>query len=430
MKYPLLENSVLGKPLKNENYTIIGAGITGLMLGYYLKKKGVPFKIIESTHRAGGILGSVKSELGLIEKSATSFRWSKEIQDMCEDLGLRIITASSKSKKKYFYSNGELKRFPLTTWEVLSTIWNLFVKKSDGLTTLKQFGETHFSEAAIAKMIEPAMFGIYSGMANELSFPATLPDLAQILNTRKRLGYGLANAILNKNDNEAPERFRGALGFKQGMQALVDALSAYLQNEIEYQKIVPAQDLEANPTILTIPAYNASNYFNGEMRNYLNAVHYSRMITATVYVKKTAVPYLKPGFGCLVPRGEGLNTLGLVFNNYLFPSRGVSNLLESITVIIRDFDGSIAIKKDTSVFDLIKHELEMILGFKGAFLDKKLFRWEKGIPIYSNDLYESWFKMDNILKAEYPTTRLFGNYTGQISIRGMCTHAKQAVDMI
>ena len=44
MKYKLLENSYIGqKPIKGEHYTIVGAGISGLLLAYYFKKKRAVF---------------------------------------------------------------------------------------------------------------------------------------------------------------------------------------------------------------------------------------------------------------------------------------------------------------------------------------------------------------------------------------------------
>ncbi len=38
---------------------IIGAGLSGLLTGYYLKKAGIPFKIIEARNRIGGRINTV-----------------------------------------------------------------------------------------------------------------------------------------------------------------------------------------------------------------------------------------------------------------------------------------------------------------------------------------------------------------------------------
>ena len=54
--------------------TIIGAGLTGLTIGYHLQKSGVDFRIVEARGRLGGrILTSHKDGYAHIEKGATWF---------------------------------------------------------------------------------------------------------------------------------------------------------------------------------------------------------------------------------------------------------------------------------------------------------------------------------------------------------------------
>ncbi|MCO4821460.1 MAG: FAD-dependent oxidoreductase [Flavobacteriaceae bacterium] len=53
---------------------IIGAGLSGLLTGYLLKKEGIPFKILESRHRVGGRINTLYSEnKAPIELGATWF---------------------------------------------------------------------------------------------------------------------------------------------------------------------------------------------------------------------------------------------------------------------------------------------------------------------------------------------------------------------
>ena len=76
MNYPLLESAILGKKLhKSEHYRIIGGGIAGLLLGFYLKKAGVSFHIYEKTERAGGLLQTKKTRFGIAEGAANGVLW-------------------------------------------------------------------------------------------------------------------------------------------------------------------------------------------------------------------------------------------------------------------------------------------------------------------------------------------------------------------
>ncbi|MAS52227.1 MAG: hypothetical protein CMD20_03375 [Flavobacteriales bacterium] len=76
-------------------------------------------------------------------------------------------------------------------------------------------------------------------------------------------------------------------------------------------------------------------------------------------------------------------------------------------------------KSDLEITNLIVDDLRTIFGEVHTPLETKITRWEKGFPLYSPDLYESWFEMDQILKEKFPNRNLFCNYTGDISIRAM-----------
>ena len=129
----------------------------------------------------------------------------------------------------------------------------------------------------------------------------------------------------------------------------------------------------------------------------------------------------KPGFGCLIPKNEGLNILGILFNSHIFEHRVVSDEIESITCIMRDDSANLEwFSMPKGEFkQLIINDLDQIFGIEKEPLDVIVSKWENGIPLYSPTLYRSWFEMDEILKKQFPHRNLFGNYTGEISIRAM-----------
>ena len=68
---------------------------------------------------------------------------------------------------------------------------------------------------------------------------------------------------------------------------------------------------------------------------------------------------------------------------------------------------------------LIIKDLDSIFGVVNPPLESFVTKWKNGIPLYNPALYRSWFELDDILKTKIPNRNLFGNYTGEISIRGM-----------
>ena len=96
ISYPVKPSSLLGQEIdKTKSYIIVGAEISGLLLGYHFKKEGISFKIIEQSKNAGGILQTEVTSYGLVEKAANGFIWCPELQAICDDLGLEIIKLGS-----------------------------------------------------------------------------------------------------------------------------------------------------------------------------------------------------------------------------------------------------------------------------------------------------------------------------------------------
>ena len=145
------------------------------------------------------------------------------------------------------------------------------------------------------------------------------------------------------------------------------------------------------------------------------------MISVTLFFSKTAFQNFKPGFGCLIPRKEGFNILGVLFNSYIFDHRVASDDLISLTCILRDDTADLNwLDKDKEWFKLlIMKDLDILFGLNEKPLELVVSKWRNGIPLYSPSLYDSWFSMDDILKSEFQNRNLFGNYTGEISVRAL-----------
>ena len=73
--------------------TIIGAGVSGLLLAYRLDSLGYRVRLFEGSERAGGLIETRRTELGLAESAAHSFLVSAEVRTVCADLGVELIDA-------------------------------------------------------------------------------------------------------------------------------------------------------------------------------------------------------------------------------------------------------------------------------------------------------------------------------------------------
>ena len=278
------------------------------------------------------------------------------------------------------------------------------------------------------QLLEPALAGIYAGRLHELSFSAILPTLAQTQAKNERLGLALLkNAWKNRKNKrpKAPVHLRGGtLSFENGMQDLVNALANDMSEYITYHSDILAEKNINKNTILCVPAYEAANFFaSHQLSEKLQEISYSPIISITLFVEQKNLPKFKAGFGCLIPRNENYTILGVLFNHCIFDKRVTNEKIASLTCIVRDFDNSLLKKTDKALLNIVRHDLKRLFSLQNDFLEHQIYRWPKGIPLYSPALQTTHFELQEMLEKDFPNIRLFGNYTGQISVRKMCQEA-------
>lgn len=413
---------ILGNPLKNEPTIIVGAGISGLFLAYYLKKNNIPVTVFEKNSKAGGLLGSKQTALGFHELSANTFLWCKELGEMAQHLGLEIIAPKKEAKKRYFYVNEQLKNMPIPLGSIPKAIHGLFFKKGAPPKTLEDFGNQYFGEAITKRIITPAFNGIYGAESSALGFEAVMPAFHKGISEGKTLFQSL------KSRPKAPKGSpRGSHAYKGGFQALVDALAKFLGNDIIYRE--PTQEeLEGKQIVYCTPAHVNAQLFP-EFQKTFSSIEYRPFVTITVIGDSTQFPKLKPGFGVLFPKEAKSNFLGILFNHSNFYDRVVSENLVSMTLIGSLKSGVPMMEfSDAELRLLVKEDLSRVLGMSGELLEMDIYRWAHGIPVYSPELPSTLQSLNADLQKQNSPMRFFGNYTGEISIRGMCQVASKSVD--
>jgi oxygen-dependent protoporphyrinogen oxidase len=188
------------------------------------------------------------------------------------------------------------------------------------------------------------------------------------------------------------------------------------------------RDLNSERVICCLPAYAAQEWMQGlgkqELCYALRDVEYLSMTVISAVFNPADLPGFKPGFGCLIPPSEGFHSLGLLFSHCLFPQRFPQNKL-FFRSIMRDDDGSLAAKSETELGAMVAEDAMRLFKSPPGLKSEELavYRWPKGIPVYSRELVQAWAKLDQLLPQYMPNWRFFGNWTGEISLRGMADAA-------
>ena len=365
----------------------------------------------------------MKTNYGLVERAANGFLLNKALKELCMDLDIEILAPQAASRNRYIVRQKKLRKYPLSVLETITMMLKVLTASKANLRTVEEFGHAYFGKQFTSQVLEPGLQGIYAAPSSALSLPGALTRVSQVLNRSGYLPWALMKARFS-NKNREPIK-GGTHSFKGGMQTLIKALADYLHDELQLG------ESDFNPSngknvVLCTPAYVSANFFEGRLNTLLSQVEYSNVVSCTVIYDEKALANFKNGFGCLIPKREGLNSMGILFNNSIFPDRVNENGILSFTAIMRADKGSNLLNlMNVDIKNKVHRDIDTLFDARSQPMDYTVFKWPKGIPVYSPELYESWFEMKEIIGTDYPNFSLFGNYTGEISIRGICESASK-----
>lgn len=406
--------------------SIVGAGIAGLLAADALDRRGFEVTLYEAESRAGGLISTKETEWGIAESAAHSFVATPAVQTLCQRLGVELIEVNPNSKARYILRRGKFRRFPLNPIEAVTTLLRAYFvlptaePKPEELT-VADWAKRHLGRAAHDYLLAPFVSGIYGTRPSEILVGAAFPSL-QVPRGHSLLSYQLHRALrpsLNKP--------RGKMMTpRNGMGTLVRALEADLERRLgdrfirgrRITKLIDAPNL-----VLALPAGGAAvllHEVDPRLAGALVDIRYTPLVSVTIFVEKSELGKVPQGVGVLIPETEHRESLGILFNSSSFSGRVNSENQVSLTVIIGGTRQPDAIRwSDAQIETAIRRDLESLFALrKGASLHLSISRWEDAIPRYERRLTDAWERARHGWCAT-PGRILFGNYAGQVSLRGM-----------
>lgn len=402
--------------LSEKKVTVVGAGVSGLLIGYFLTQKGFEVTILDQSNRVGGLIQTFQTEWGISEAAAHSLLVSSEVDQFFSRLGVPLVEVNHESKARFIYRNGKMRRFPLNGLEIFQLALKAsFVRSSTENQSVEDWALRHLGPQGLEYLVAPMVRGIYGCSPKELSSEIAFPAF-QVPSGHSLLSYRLFSKKRKRSKMMAP------LG---GMQSLIDALEAKLKNRIQLNTEIGTVSDSCN-WILTVPAYEASKILKEnlpELSQALSLVRYTSIVSVTVFIKKSDLMTIPQGIGVLFPPSEDPHILGILFNSSSFIKRTENEDWVSATAML----GSEAVSwTDSQILELITKKFDLLFGLKGQ-PRLQIYRWRNAIPQYGPDLQKAW-KIAAENWCQKPGRVLFGNYTGQVSIRGMIEFLIQESD--
>jgi oxygen-dependent protoporphyrinogen oxidase len=406
--------------------TVVGAGIAGMLAAYSLDKKGYRVTLIEENERAGGLIKTSTTEHGIAESAAHSLIATKTVQDLCADLGVRLIEPRKEANAKFIMRDGKLRRFPLKISEAANAVRHAAFARSDAgaAQSLDAWGRRHLGTAALDYLLTPFVRGIYGVQPAELGVAAAYPAL-NVPAGKTLLGSLVARKRKNSSSKETKQR----VAPQMGMGELVAKLEQRLERNLgtRFRKNEKIRSIPDAPNVIVAtPAYAAARILDDvapSLAAKLENVNYTPIVSATVFVARESFTHPVHGTGVLMPACEERKSLGILFNSSSFDYRVTDDSrFASFTVMMGGTSQRYWLQATNyEIRQAIKLELSAVLGIREP-LAVFIHRWPAALPQYSSELPAVWQEARDTWCAT-PGRLLFGNYTGQISLRGMIESA-------
>jgi oxygen-dependent protoporphyrinogen oxidase len=457
---------------------IIGGGISGLATAWLLREKGraagkeLEITLLEKEERPGGKIWSIKSDGYICEWGPNGFLDSKpQTLDLCRALGVEqnLHRSNDNARKRFIYSGGQLHQLPdgapaflksrLISWPGklrLALEPTPFIKASPAGVdeTLAAFGRRRLGGEALDKLIAPMVSGIFAGDPETMSLVSCFPRIAEL----EREYGGLIRAMImlakkKKRDQEAGKVVSSAAGpggvltsFREGIQSLPDALATSLGDIVRpgspvisvgkggaapyLVKCSDGSELEADLVIVASPAFAAAEMLaalDSGIAGKLRQIPYASMTVICFGYSRGQIARSLDGFGYLIPKKEGLSTLGTLWDSSMFENRAPEG-----KVLLRSMMGGACFPEyvklsDDEVVARVRKDLSLTMGIDAAPEFVRIFRHPQAIPQYTVGHGARLQTLAEALRT-YPGLILTGNSYRGIGLNDCVAAAERAAD--
>ena len=431
---------------------VIGGGLSGLAAGYSLASEGRSVRVFEAQDEPGGNIRTRDVEGHLMESGPHSWMGSAEsMWDLVERLGLddRVQETRPESRQRFIWRGGSLRRLPsgpasAVTTSILGTGAKLrllaepFVRgDAHEDDTVDAFFRRRFGDEAADYLAGPFVSGIYAGDARQIGARASFPLLWKAEREHGSVVRGLMKHLKQKRrEREAavdarPVR-RGQFSLVGGMGALSDAMAARLGDDLwtstparQLTRIDGGWQLEtdsgthrARIAIVACPPDDTARLLaplDGDLAQELRQIPLSP--AAVVHLAGPEPSPFPRGFGFLVPRHQGIRTLGTVCISNLYPGRAP----EGRWLVTSFIGGSL----DPGALDLDDQALVDQVGSDNARLVNqvlepdlaRVLRYKAAIPQLLPDHPERVGRIRDRVTSRHPGLVLAGNYLTGVGMK-------------
>jgi len=445
---------------------IIGAGLTGLTLAFYLKQNGIKFLLLEQNDQTGGVINSI-SEQGFTYETgpSTGVLSTPEIVELFEDLKSDCIleTANPLSKKRYILKNGSWHALPSSLITAITTPLFSFYdklrilgepfrkagKKED--ETIAELVVRRLGKSYLDYAVDPFISGIYAGDPGKLVTKFALPKLYAL---EQNYGSFIRGAIQKHKEPKSllQKKATGEVfSVKGGLKSLILALNQRIGADriitgCKDTELIPngnkfrvtftnkkgeKVELHSSKVVTTVGGYALPQllpFIPREKMIPMSTLVYAGVVQVVAGYKTWTGTRLD-AFGGLIPSKEKRAVLGILFPSSIFANRTPANGALLSVFIGGVKNPGIMPKTDAEIETLVLKEIRETLGTDAPTDLFRIFRYPLAIPQYDKSSEEKMAAITQI-QAEYPGLILAGNIRDGIGMSDRVKQARKLADLL
>ena len=453
---------------------VVGAGLSGLVVAYELKRRGLNVRLYEAAPRAGGVIGTTSGDGFLAEHGPNSCTFTTALEALTNVLGIhdQIVDTNASANKRFLVRDGSIVEAPrspgavartplLTARAKLRVLLEPFVGRRDlsDEVSVATFVEDRFGKEILTYVVDPMVSGIFAGDPSRLSMMHAFPQMFSLAQKHGSVIRGILDRQLRSrrerdtNKSRRPRATRRSISFRNGMQTLTESLASAVGNSLILGSSVRMVNIDEHQQKWSVESANEERVRTHSADAFVMAtsacaftemelpaqlrrpampierIEYPPVSSLTLGFRRDDVSHPLDGFGMLVPSIEGRSLLGVLFNSSLFPGRAPDGHVALTCFLGGARNPEIGSLTTGELLRLVDRDLRELLGVSGAPVWVHHSFWQHAIPQY-NVGYQS--AKDAIVKAEASNPGFFiaGSFREGISVGDCVTVAQHTAERV